>query len=114
MTQELLWEHAIKLSILPTITVEEVQNFIPLVLNPEVHLETIVGGNLSQEEALNLVDIVEGNLFQFGVRPGPQEAEFGFDGEVGPRTVLLPEPFGNWIFNKTHPNDMEPNSAVDF
>jgi insulysin len=69
------------------IQAEDVQAFIPELLS-NLHIETLIHGNATKEDALKLTRIVEENL---GAKP------LDFESVEGTRSLLLPT--GTFIFH---------------
>ncbi|KAJ3089747.1 Insulinase (Peptidase M16) [Quaeritorhiza haematococci] len=105
MTQELLWHTDEKLRELENgIRPEDIAAFIPPLLS-QIHIEGMVHGNMEEEDALKLAEIVED---AFKPRPLPMFQRF-----PSMRTQLL-RPGQSFIHIRQVPNAENLNSAIEY
>ncbi|KAJ7634941.1 Metalloenzyme, LuxS/M16 peptidase-like protein [Roridomyces roridus] len=102
MLTQRVWSLESRLEELPSITAEELQQHIKLVLS-EVHLKMLVTGNLSKDEALEIADMVEEGLSLCTLSLSELN-----------RHALIPSKGSNHTWASTVPNPKEPNSALSY
>ncbi|KAJ3300130.1 Insulinase (Peptidase M16) [Borealophlyctis nickersoniae] len=104
ITQEKLWTHEEKLAELEGITPEMIQNFYPHLLEA-MYIEGLVHGNVEEQEALKLLEIVEK---AFSPKPLPV-----FQRWETMRTQVVPTG-SSYIYLRDVPNANNLNSAIEY
>ncbi|KAJ3035241.1 Insulinase (Peptidase M16) [Rhizophlyctis rosea] len=104
VTQERLWTHEEKLEALEDITPEMIQDFYPHLLS-QLHVEGLAHGNLTEEEALKLANIVV-NAF----RPKPLAIAHRWETM---RTHLISKE-ASYVLTRDVPNPQNLNSAIEY
>ncbi|CAG8552374.1 5800_t:CDS:10 [Paraglomus occultum] len=101
LTQELIWTAEEKLEVLDPITAEDVQSFYPELLN-HLHVETLIHGNMFEDEALRAVKTVEDILAYKPLIPSQM---------IRRRPLLLPES-GHFVYQRKVFDEKEVNSSI--
>ncbi|KDQ33027.1 hypothetical protein PLEOSDRAFT_1032530 [Pleurotus ostreatus PC15] len=96
------WTHQEKLAVLPSVTIEDLQQHIAALLI-DVHAQILVAGNLYKDEAMKIAETVETSLQPTSA---PQSALIG-------HSLVVP-PASNYTWVSTIPNPNQANSALTY
>ncbi|KAK9759519.1 metalloprotease [Basidiobolus ranarum] len=101
--QDRLWTHEEKLEELEELTFEDVKNFVPQLLR-HLHIESLIHGNISQDQAKQLAQSVEAIL-----KPKPLlQSQL-----ISSRESVIIDG-ANYVHQRSVPNKANVNSAIEY
>jgi insulysin len=103
LTQEKLWTNQEKLHELLDVTVDELNAFVPMMLN-QLHMEGLVHGNISAQGAVDLANIVSS---AFQAKPITKQER------LGARHIMLPEN-SRYVYEHPVPDPSNVNSSLEY